>query len=208
MCGLVGHQILADGSGACWLATMDQQPAERTGRMSGFRTWWRTDVTRDARDELWSREGHVIVVANQDGGAHVDPRLDERYHALTRENAMGWRFHRAGAGPDNEGLPFLNSPVLASIRQIAWEVEWTLRLFLWKELGLDGPEAHRSRPPDPEQLDDRGQSGQLGQLPSISFRMPISGGPFGRTYKLRHPPGMVVTVRRERPDVAESLIAL
>ena len=201
MCGLAGRQTLPDESGARWLATLDQQPPERTGRMSEFGHWWRSDVTRDARHNLWSRQRLVLVVANEDGGAHVDAALSESYHALARENAMGWRFHPPG--DDSGGVPFLNSPVLASIRQIAWELEWTLRLFLWKEIGLSGPQAHRFRPPGPESTDERWLNGHLERMPSVSFRLPISGGPYGRRYRLTHPVNSVITVMKGS-DVPES----
>lgn len=196
MCGLVGQHILPGESGARWLPTLDQQPTERTGRTSGVAVWWRSDVTRDAKGTLWSRERLVLVVANEDGGAHVDPALSESYHALARENAMGWRFHAAGANDDDEGVPFVNSPVLASLRQIAWELEWTLRLFLWKELGLSGPQAHVFRPPDPLPTDERWRSGELDRMPSISFLLPITGGAHGRRYKLTQPINSKITLRR------------
>lgn len=142
------------------------------------------------------------MVGNEDGGAHVDPGLSETYHALTRENAMGWRFQAAGT--DDDGVPFLNGPVLASIRQIAWELEHTPFLFLWKELGLGGPSAHRFRSPDAEPIDARWRSGELDSMPSISFRSTLSGGPTGRRYKLTHPTNSTVRVRRAAGSVPES----
>jgi len=160
--------------------------------MSGFAEWWRGKVTRDAREALWSREALVLVVANEDGGAHIDPAMSENYHALTRENAMGWRFHAAGTNDD--GMPFTNGPVLASIRQIAWELEWTLRLFMWKDLQLDGPQAHKFRPPDSDPTDERWQKGQLELMPSTSFRVTVDGGPNGKRLTLRHPPNFVLSV--------------
>ncbi len=202
MCGLAAQQITDDEAGARWIATLDQQPPERTGRMSPFGTWWRGVVTRDAQTTHWSRERLVLMVANEDGGAHVDPGLSETYHALTRENAMGWRFHATGT--DDDGVPFLNGPVLASIRQIAWELEHTLSLFLWKELGLGGPTAHRYRPPDAEPIDERWRKAQLDLMPSISFRTDLSGGPTGRRYKLTHRGNSTVRVRRVAGSVPES----
>lgn len=204
MCGLAAQQILPDETGAWWLATLEQQPPQRTGRMSPFPAWWRNEVTRDARSTSWSREGLVLVVAEQDGGAHVDPKLDETYHALSRENGMGWRFHPAGADEDDDGVPFLGDPVLASIRQIAWEFEWTLRLFLWKELGLSGPQSHRFRPPDSESADERWRRGELERMPSISFRVTVDGGASGKRLKLTHPPNFQLKIREAPTRVPES----
>lgn len=54
-------------------------------------------------------------MANQDGGAHVDPSLDAKYAALTRSNSVGWM---ASDGVRQEPL---NDIELHSVRQIAFE---------------------------------------------------------------------------------------
>lgn len=57
-----------------------------------FSEWWTEIIIIDqARTEL-SRKDIVTAVANQDGGAHVDPQLDATYHALARLNSLGWVF--------------------------------------------------------------------------------------------------------------------
>ncbi len=61
-------------------------------------------------------------MADKEGGAHIDPKLNHAYANLSRFNSLGWRVFYKGENKD-----FLNSPVLPSIRQIAHEILKTLR---------------------------------------------------------------------------------
>jgi hypothetical protein len=81
-----------------------------------FPVWWDKPVFRDNQRKTFSRKHIVLSVANQDGGAHVDPGLDEPYHRLSRENSLAWTMGTA------EGRRPAQNPVPASIRQIAYEV--------------------------------------------------------------------------------------
>jgi uncharacterized protein YchJ len=40
----------------------------------------------------------ILIVANQDGGAHVDPEIDERYEKLANNKLVGW----IAVGPNGE----------------------------------------------------------------------------------------------------------
>ena len=82
------------------------------GRGRAFDDWWNQPVIRDMGREEYTRSFVVLKVANQDGGSHVDPSLDARHYALTRQNSMGMF---VGDEP-------LESPVPATIRQIGWEI--------------------------------------------------------------------------------------
>ena len=70
----------------------------------------------------------VLEIANTDGGAHVDPELDEAYMALSRENSMGWHFF------DSEGNQ--SAPIgrieFACVRQIAHETLSTINRYVPK----------------------------------------------------------------------------
>jgi hypothetical protein len=68
-----------------------------------------------------TRKGLVLTAANQDGGAHVDPALDETYDKLSRKNALGF------VPVDNGVARPMEGPERAAIRQIAHEVLKTLR---------------------------------------------------------------------------------
>lgn len=100
--------------------------------------WWKATVIRDSHGNEFSREFLVAAVANSDGGAHVDPSLEEKYYALSRLNSAS--IHASG-NPSNMSIAFgpkpaddgesafmaLGSPVPASIRQIAWELIRSVR---------------------------------------------------------------------------------
>jgi hypothetical protein len=84
-----------------------------------FPEWWNETIIRDDQGYTFSRMSIVMNVADTDGGAHVDPELDEDYMALTRGNSLGW-FNSA------TGKPFSGKPELACVRQIAHEVLMTM----------------------------------------------------------------------------------
>jgi hypothetical protein len=65
----------------------------------------------------------VLTTANQAGGAHLDPKLDPAYEALARKNTLGWEF----ATDDEEGQPFKGDAALASVREVADELDRTIR---------------------------------------------------------------------------------
>lgn len=92
-------------------------PALRT-----FAAWWtRPAIVDNERVEI-SRKDLVLAMANMDGGAHVDRSMDRTYARLSRQNSIGWVAH----GPTGS-MPILGVE-FASVRQIAWEIEETLRL--------------------------------------------------------------------------------
>lgn len=92
---------------------------EREPRSIPFDDWWSEPILKDDAKNIFTRMSLVRHVADTDGGAHVDPQLDEAYMKLSRENSMGWTDAR-----DN---PLAGPPHLASIRQIAHELLWTLQ---------------------------------------------------------------------------------
>jgi hypothetical protein len=86
------------------------------GRWTDFDTWWNGVVFRDAQRREITRGELVLAVANQDGGAHVDPALREVYAALSRQNSLGWiRVVNGKRTP-------VDPPHLYAIRQVAHEV--------------------------------------------------------------------------------------
>lgn len=91
-------------------------------RAVSFKHWWETPVTKDSTKATFSRADFVLALANQEGGAHVDPRSKSRIDRLTRANSIGWV---VGTG-DGEGRPFENDPLLPSVRQIGYEIEQTI----------------------------------------------------------------------------------
>lgn len=83
-----------------------------------FEDWWSEPVFVDKEKRVLSRRNLILSVADQDGGAHVDPTLSETYARLSRHNSMGWTQMPGGAP-----IPHAEK---AAIRQIAHEVLRTL----------------------------------------------------------------------------------
>jgi hypothetical protein len=100
-----------------YVAMLDDVPT--TGLLP-FSDWWNAPVFIDNARNLLTRKNLVLIAANQDGGAHVDPALDERYDRLSHENALGYIAVENGTARPMEG------PEKAAIRQIAHEVLKTL----------------------------------------------------------------------------------
>lgn len=86
-----------------------------------FVNWWNDAVLKDNKGRTFCRRELVLHIADTDGGAHVDPELDEAYMAISRENSLGWVF-----GDRNIANPVEGRPELVCMRQIAHELLSTL----------------------------------------------------------------------------------
>jgi hypothetical protein len=80
-----------------------------------FMDWWNGVIFVDNNNDELTRAKLVLTIANQDGGAHVDPALDKVYADLSRNNSLGLTKH-SPAG--EEPMP---GPERAALRQIAYE---------------------------------------------------------------------------------------
>ncbi|MCQ2011182.1 hypothetical protein NOM01_14430 [Sporolactobacillus sp. STSJ-5] len=78
-----------------------------------YEDWW-NEIIFDDKESVFTRKDIVCFVSNQDGGAHVDPILNEKYAKLTKYNSIGWS--------DSFGRPVNNNPAYNAIRQIANEI--------------------------------------------------------------------------------------
>jgi hypothetical protein len=94
--------------------------------------WWKVPVIKTNTGVLLSRRDLVLFIADQDGGAHVDPELDQDYAAVSRRNALSIVMTIGGR----------KYPVKwaerACVRQIAHEVLKTFIIRYSKELTLKG----------------------------------------------------------------------
>jgi hypothetical protein len=114
-----GLIVTAMGSGgAKYCAPLDDGIDQPTLR--DFDQWWNTPVFVDSQKRDVSRKELVLAVANQDGGAHVDPALDRKYADLSRGNSLGWNF------TDGSREEAMGGPEKAALRQICHEVLKTL----------------------------------------------------------------------------------
>lgn len=95
---------------------LHERPHGNKPRKKFFADWWNQVVLIDMHRVTFSRREIIMAVANTDGGAHVDPELDESYARLSRENSIGY-----GVGMNGQ-ITQIDKSELVSIRQIAYEV--------------------------------------------------------------------------------------
>ena len=81
--------VVIPGGGGNAIAFFDDSPPGTSGYVK-FTEYWSSTVL-DAGGQSFTREDLVKSVANQDGGAHVDPSLDEKYANLSRNDSFGWK---------------------------------------------------------------------------------------------------------------------
>lgn len=93
-----------------------------------FQEWWCESVLRDCDRVHLSRFDLVTIVANQDGGAHVDPEIDARYHRLINENSIGFY------SDEHQKFPIVGIERVY-LRHIAYEALLTLEPLYIKLLG-------------------------------------------------------------------------
>jgi hypothetical protein len=112
-------QMVMSPSGAKHIPFLDDPLPEGQPSLVPFHEWWSRIIFRNPEGQALSRKDLVLAVANTDGGAHVDPDLDETYAKL-RDESLGWIFAK-------EATHCRVRPAeLAAVRQIAHEVLKTL----------------------------------------------------------------------------------
>lgn len=147
--GFLRKGALVDGS-IGWLPIYDQpmySPSDPRSKLlipfQPFDKWWRSDLVEGPNHRTFSREKLVLVMANQDGGAHVDGELDRDYAALSENGDIERGFVTfIGQQSPLTQEEFLTKPwseiehlipplrfnrAYAAVRQIAHEVILTLR---------------------------------------------------------------------------------
>ncbi len=86
-----------------------------------FDEWWNATVLDDRDGIEFTRRDIVLAVRDRDGGAHIDPELDESYVKMEKLKEFAFKFSVGG----QEVKPRVGAG-LASVRQIAFEVLTTL----------------------------------------------------------------------------------
>ncbi|MFI5434486.1 hypothetical protein ACHMZP_21730 [Rhodococcus baikonurensis] len=109
-------------------------PRRRRGHESsiGFDTWWTTNVIDTAHGpKTFSRRRAVLVMANKDGGAHVDPDGPDVDYMAFSSLGHGSTFTTEGIDPFAPNAPgyqpFGGNAAAETVRQIAWELTETFR---------------------------------------------------------------------------------
>jgi hypothetical protein len=114
--GFCGLAMIEMADPPRYVAMLDDMPS----RMTPFSSWWSGVVLTDFAGVFLTRSMLINIAASQDGGAHVDPAVDENYARLSHDNALDLvEARETGETP-------MPDPVPATIRQIGHEVLKTL----------------------------------------------------------------------------------
>jgi hypothetical protein len=115
-----GLVLTALGNGPVrYVPLLDGGPDRR--RLVSFTDWWHGVVLIDTNQQSQTRKQVVQSLADQDGGAHVDPGLsDDVYAGISRRGTLGRKRRDGTSWEDMLGAE------LATMRQIAHELLRTL----------------------------------------------------------------------------------
>ncbi len=89
-------------------------------KLVSFEHWWDTPVIIDFKQRHITRKRLILAVANKDGGAHVDPELDDIYADLSQGNSMSRMYSSGASWQPLVGVEH------ASVRQVTHEMLRTL----------------------------------------------------------------------------------
>ena len=131
--------LVVEGLGApAWVAPLQTErlpplhpaAASTIAVFKPFEAWWTTPVVETSHLKYFSRQDLVTIMANQYGGAHVDPEIDSEYEALTvdylgTQLEIGSDLVDKTMGGDITAMK--GNVAAASVRQIASEVLKTFR---------------------------------------------------------------------------------
>lgn len=101
-------------------------PWKAMRRVTSFEPWWRDELVESSSGKAFSRRDLVLIMAEQDGGAHVDPSINADYADLCVDPLMQAVAGNFTASPDVAIPDVLHNVAYASVRQIAFEVITTL----------------------------------------------------------------------------------
>ena len=110
--GLVGIEVVS--MKAKFIAPLKLR--DGSGGQTSFSEWWENGCIPTDEEKRYSRKDLVLWMANKEGGAHVNEKIDRAYKKLSI-SSLGMSFSIGGV---KKG--FDNSPAEASVRQIAWEI--------------------------------------------------------------------------------------
>jgi hypothetical protein len=104
-----------------YMALLDEIPPSFRNKWVNFETWWMEPIFINQKKEEISRSKLILTACDQDGGAHIDPKLDVIYDSLILGSFMGWESH------SSKGKALISGAESAAIRQIAHEILRTLK---------------------------------------------------------------------------------
>ena len=93
-----------------------------------FDHWWTNPVLKDPAGVEYSRKQIVLSLALDQAGNHDDPETNAAYGAVAGSQWFGWVVEGGAAvgAAANESGTFGSNPLMASVRQIGYEVVQTI----------------------------------------------------------------------------------
>lgn len=88
-----------------------------------FDHWWTNPVARDAAGAEFSRR-HLVLAVARPGFPAPDPEMDAAFQAIAASESLGWVLSGEKVAATT---PLECSPVIASVRQIGYEVVQSIR---------------------------------------------------------------------------------
>lgn len=141
-----------DGGNPVWVPYYETEDVDMASSLS-FDGWWKASVMHDGTGHGFSRRNFVLVVANKDGGSHVDGSGLPADFAALASGSIGW----SSGMSDDSMKPFTDSPAPAALRQVAEEVRVAIRHHFGAELGAAETARFSPRP-------DRGEMMYVGGM--------------------------------------------
>ena len=121
---LVGLHFVKDAAGARaeYIPMLEKSMLFVSLREEPLSRWFAEGIVRDASRRILTRKNLIYSLRDQDGGSHFDEELtDDAYIGISRDNSMG--MHVFDGAKSEPVSPF---PHLASMRQVAWEIDRTI----------------------------------------------------------------------------------
>jgi hypothetical protein len=113
--------VSSEGPKAQYLPLLDQGPV--APRALQFGRWWEDIVYQSQTGKTLTRKSLIMSLRDQDGGGHFDEELsDEAYISAADRSTVGLLISIDG----RVQMPEIG-PHLATMRQIAWEIDHSLQ---------------------------------------------------------------------------------
>ncbi len=99
-------------------------PRRDNGPMLDQKVWWEEEVIFQSNDSSLTRKDLVLTMANKDGGAHFDQKIQKKYDDFRHSWSGGSTLVGTKSGTVRG---YDNVPVRPAIRQIGYEILRTLK---------------------------------------------------------------------------------
>ena len=99
-------------------------PMPKENKFLNFEEWWNTEIIFKSAESVLTRKDLVLSMANKDGGAHFDTKVQKKYDDFRYSWSGGSTLVGTKSGIDRG---YDNVPVYPAIRQIGYELLTTLK---------------------------------------------------------------------------------